>query len=197
MFTEHAWLFNVHLKDGRLVPEDEVIEARHEQCVKCHPNDPFGISACDIASAAIPTGLAPISLRRRFSRRWDTDMAHLPFIDLHAHFPMHTPFPPAPFENPLDFWRKPAFDAMNAALNYENLQPRVTLPLWFDDSADFGVTGFGSVLYNPQEDFFVDATPIPKAFDHIVAQLTHVEAELRRDGRVKIAAMRIRSKSTC
>lgn len=54
MFTEHAWLFNVHLKDGRLVPEDEVIEARHEQCVTCHPNDPFGISACDIASAGHP-----------------------------------------------------------------------------------------------------------------------------------------------
>jgi membrane dipeptidase len=114
-------------------------------------------------------------------------MAHLPFIDLHAHFPMHTKFPPVPFENPLDFWRKAAFDAMNAAINYENFQPRVTLAHWFDDSANFGVTGFGSVLYNAQEDFFVDTKPIPKAFDHIVAEQANAEAELRRDGRVKVA----------
>lgn len=114
-------------------------------------------------------------------------MPHIPFIDLHAHFPMHTPFPPAPFENPLDFWRKAAFDAMNAAINYEHLKPRVTLEHWFADLSDFGVTGFGSVLYNPQEDFFVGDQPIPQAFDHIVAQLANVESELRSDARVKIA----------
>jgi len=58
MFTGHPWLFNVHLKTDsfRLVPEDDVIALRHEQCVKCHPNDPLGlaVSACDIASAGHP-----------------------------------------------------------------------------------------------------------------------------------------------
>lgn len=54
MFTEHPWLFNVHLQGGQLVPEDDVIAARHEQCVKCHPYDPFGVAACDIASAGHP-----------------------------------------------------------------------------------------------------------------------------------------------
>jgi membrane dipeptidase len=76
---------------------------------------------------------------------------------------------------------------VNATINYENFQPRVTLPHWFGDSIDLGVTGFGSVLYDVQEEFFVDAKPIPKAFDHIVAQLANVEAEVRLDGRVKIA----------
>ena len=54
MFADHPWLFNVHLQGGRLVPEDDVISVRHEQCIKCHADDPFGISACDIASAGHP-----------------------------------------------------------------------------------------------------------------------------------------------
>lgn len=54
MFAPNPWLFNVHLKDGRLAPEDDVIAARHEQCVRCHPNDPFGVFACSLASAGHP-----------------------------------------------------------------------------------------------------------------------------------------------
>ena len=38
-----------------------------------------------------------------------------------------------PFENPPDVWRKIAFDAMNATLNYENFKPRVSLEHWFAD----------------------------------------------------------------
>jgi|KBSSwiS6_1023812.scaffolds.fasta_scaffold02124_4 lysophospholipase L1-like esterase len=56
MFASHPWLFNVHLDahTGRLVPEDDVIAERHEQCVKCYPHDPFGRAFCDIASAGHP-----------------------------------------------------------------------------------------------------------------------------------------------
>jgi hypothetical protein len=54
MFAPDAWLFNVHLADGRLVPEDDVIEARHQQCVLCHLHEPFKVPACDIASAGHP-----------------------------------------------------------------------------------------------------------------------------------------------
>jgi lysophospholipase L1-like esterase len=54
MFADNPWLFNVHLQGGRLEPEDDVIAARHEQCVKCHPHDPFGVFACGLASAGHP-----------------------------------------------------------------------------------------------------------------------------------------------
>jgi hypothetical protein len=58
MFAPQAWLFNVHLDSAtlRLVPEDDQIGLRHEQCLKCHQNDPLGIevAACDIASAGHP-----------------------------------------------------------------------------------------------------------------------------------------------
>jgi membrane dipeptidase len=103
----------------------------------------------------------------------------IPFLDLHAHFPMHTAFPPIPFGNPLDVWKKVAFDAVNVAYNYENGKPRVSLEHWLADDANWGVTGFGSVLYDPEDDFFVGRDPIPDAFKHIDAQRTNVEAELK------------------
>ena len=54
MFAPEPWLFNVHFEHGRLVPEDDVIEQRHQQCVLCHLREPFKVSACDIASAGHP-----------------------------------------------------------------------------------------------------------------------------------------------
>ena len=54
MFAPAAWLFNVHFAGGQFVPEDEVIEARHQQCVLCHPREPFKVQLCDIASAGHP-----------------------------------------------------------------------------------------------------------------------------------------------
>jgi hypothetical protein len=56
MFADAPWLFNVHFDTAtlRIVPEDDVIADRHEQCLKCHPHDPFGVGACDIASAGHP-----------------------------------------------------------------------------------------------------------------------------------------------
>ena len=112
----------------------------------------------------------------------------MPFIDLHAHFPMHTPFPPMPFEDPADQWKKAVFDTANATLNYENLQPRVSLEHWFADDPHYRVTGFGSVLLDEQDEFLVSpAPPRPNAITHIRAQLQNVEDEIRRDGRVTIA----------
>jgi microsomal dipeptidase-like Zn-dependent dipeptidase len=109
------------------------------------------------------------------------------FIDLHAHFPMHTRFPPMPFENPLDFWKAGVFDTLNATVNFEDLKPRVSLDRWFKDNQNFAVTGLGSVLYDAQDDFFVGTAPIPRAIDHICAQIKNVEAEINADGRVNIA----------
>jgi microsomal dipeptidase-like Zn-dependent dipeptidase len=110
------------------------------------------------------------------------------FIDLHAHFPMHTPFPPLPFADPKDAWKKPLFDGMNLALNYELGAPRVSLERWFKDDPEFGVTGFGSVLYDPEDEFLVEsgAVPIPGAIYHTRAQLANVEREIQSEPRVEI-----------
>jgi membrane dipeptidase len=114
---------------------------------------------------------------------------HVPFIDLHVHFPMHTRFPPMPFEDPFDGWKKPLFDAVNGALNYEGLQPRASLPHWFADDPDLRVSGLGSALYDPADELLVKtgAQPTPAAIDHLCAQLCNVEAELAADGRVMVA----------
>jgi len=87
----------------------------------------------------------------------------------------------------LDFWKKPLFDTINATLNYEAFKPRVSLDHWFADDPNFCVTGFGSVLYAVQDDFFVGTKPIPQAINHIRAQLNYVDDDIRRDGRVQIA----------
>ena len=56
MFTPNRWLFDVHFdtSTGRLVPEDEVIQERHQQCRLCHLGNPGAVSVCDIASAGHP-----------------------------------------------------------------------------------------------------------------------------------------------
>jgi len=106
----------------------------------------------------------------------------MPFIDLHAHFPMH-------HEIPDDPGQKILFDGVNATINYEDLQPRVNLKRWFDDKSGNAVTRFGSVLYDPQDDFFIDDpdSPRPKAFQHITDQLGRVVQEITDDKRVRIA----------
>jgi microsomal dipeptidase-like Zn-dependent dipeptidase len=104
----------------------------------------------------------------------------MPFVDLHAHFPMHHEIPDDPGQRML-------FDSLNRTLNYELFEPRVSLKRWFKDNPEGGVTGFGSVLHDPQDDFFVHEFPVPKAFDHIREQMRRVEDEIREDGRVQIA----------
>jgi membrane dipeptidase len=110
----------------------------------------------------------------------------IPFIDLHAHFPMHSPFPPIPFPDPSDNWKKSAFNTANALFNYEGKppKPRVSLDNWLHDTGTSPVSGFGSILYDPEDDFFVKQpeVPIPSAYDHIRAQLANVEAELTGAG---------------
>lgn len=54
MFAPAPWLFNVHFEGAHLVPEDDVIAERHQQCVLCHLGEPFKVPACDIASAGHP-----------------------------------------------------------------------------------------------------------------------------------------------
>jgi len=54
MFAPEPWLFNVHLEGLELKPEDPVATSRREDCERCHPNNPFDRSACDIASAGHP-----------------------------------------------------------------------------------------------------------------------------------------------
>ncbi|MDP9362491.1 MAG: dipeptidase [Acidobacteriota bacterium] len=114
----------------------------------------------------------------------------IPFLDFHAHFPMHTPFPPVPFTNPFDVWKKGLFDSLNVLMNFDHGKPRVSLERWFADNPDGGVTGFGSVLYDAEDDFFVDATPIPNAFSHILRQLENVERELKADPAVRVMVAR-------
>jgi microsomal dipeptidase-like Zn-dependent dipeptidase len=113
---------------------------------------------------------------------------HIPFLDLHAHFPMHTPFPPEPFADPADKWKKAAFDALNNMANYEKGKPRVSLDNWFRDTGN-RVTGMGSVLYDPEDELFVNTgvKPRPGAICHVEAQLRNVTDEIQRDGRVQIA----------
>jgi len=114
--------------------------------------------------------------------------ARIAFLDLHAHFPMHTPFPPMPFESPGDEWKKVAFDKLNRSVNYENGKPRVSLANWFADSGN-RVAGFGSVLYDPEDELFVGSgdKPRPDAIKHIAAQQNNVENEIAADQRAKIA----------
>lgn len=57
MFAPAPWLFNVHFEGARLVPEDDVIAQRYQQCVLCHLREPFKVPACDIASAGHPNVL--------------------------------------------------------------------------------------------------------------------------------------------
>jgi len=114
--------------------------------------------------------------------------ARIPFLDLHAHFPMHTPFPPMPFQDPLDEWKIAAFHTLNGLANYEHGNPRVSLEHWFADQGN-RVSGFGSVLYDPEDELFVDTgdKPRPDAIKHIEAQRNNVEKEIAGDGRVQIA----------
>src|SRR3954466_14085107 len=93
------------------------------------------------------------------------------FLDLHAHFPMH-------HEIPEDPEKKLLFDSVNRTANYENFEPRVSLKRWFKDNPEHGVTGFGSVLYDAQDDFYVSDKPIPKAITHIREQMARVEDEI-------------------
>jgi len=98
----------------------------------------------------------------------------MPFLDLHAHFPMHTRFPPQMSQGPPPLGKELEFWVANQLLNYQGGQPRVSL----DELIAGADGGIGSVLYDPDDEFFHDATPIPAAFDHLLAQMANVENEV-------------------
>lgn len=96
-------------------------------------------------------------------------------FDLHAHFPMHTKFPPLWVHGPPPIGKEAEFWAANMLLNFQGGVPRVGL-----DALLAGAPGgIASVLYDPEDEFFQDATPIPGAFDHLIAQLENVEKEVK------------------
>ncbi len=104
----------------------------------------------------------------------------MPLLDLHAHFPMHTKFPPRlttgapPLGKELEFW------VANMLFNFQGGKPRVSLEALLAGAPG----GIASVLYDPEDEFFRDARPVPDAFDHLLAQMANVEAEVA--GRVTI-----------
>lgn len=108
----------------------------------------------------------------------------MPLIDLHAHFPMHTKFPPRVGSDISTEGKKLEFWAANLLLNYASGQPRVSL-----DKLEAGEPGgAGSVLYDPDDEFFRDAKPRPEAFLNLKAQMDRVENEIASsNGAVRLA----------
>jgi len=98
----------------------------------------------------------------------------VPFLDLHAHFPMHTRFPPRMAQGPPPIDREIEFWLANQLLNYQGGKPRVSRDELIAGADD----GVGSVLYDPDDEFFHDATPIPEAFDNLLSQMENVEREV-------------------
>jgi len=108
----------------------------------------------------------------------------MPLIDLHAHFPMHTKFPPRVGSDGSGEGKKLEFWAANLLLNYTSGQPRVSLSELEAGSPG----GAGSVLYDPDDEFFRDASPRPKAFQNLLAQMDNVEKEIASShGAVQLA----------
>jgi microsomal dipeptidase-like Zn-dependent dipeptidase len=105
----------------------------------------------------------------------------MPLLDLHAHFPMHTRFPPALTQGPPPVGKELEFWAANQLLNYQGGKPRVSL----DELLAGADGGIGSVLNDPDDEFFHDATPVPGAFQNLLAQMQNVENEVQ--GKVQIA----------
>jgi microsomal dipeptidase-like Zn-dependent dipeptidase len=96
------------------------------------------------------------------------------FIDLHAHFPMHTKFPPRVGSDGAGEGKKLELWAANLLLNYASGHPRVSLNEFEAGSPG----GAGSVLYDPDDEFFRDAKPRPEAFQNLLAQMDNVEKEI-------------------
>jgi microsomal dipeptidase-like Zn-dependent dipeptidase len=99
-------------------------------------------------------------------------------LDLHAHFPMHTPLPSAPPGGAAS-WKKLLYETVNARFNYEDGVPRMRA-----DRVAAGVfSGFASVLHDPEDEFLVRRTdPRPQAFLHLKTQAGNAEIEARSIG---------------
>jgi microsomal dipeptidase-like Zn-dependent dipeptidase len=119
-------------------------------------------------------------LSQKFIMKQKPQSKGMPLLDLHTHFPMHTKFPPLqtagapPLGKELEFW------VANMLLNFQGGTPRMAL----DELLAGASGGIASVLYDPEDEFFHDATPVPAAFSHLLAQMANVEAEVA--GRVTV-----------
>ena len=94
----------------------------------------------------------------------------MPFLDLHGHYPMHTRFPPRMSQGPPPIGKEIEFWIANQLLNYQGGKPRVSLEELIA-GADGGI---GSVLYDPDDEFFHDAKPNAAAFANLMAQMDNV-----------------------
>ncbi|HYL56353.1 MAG TPA: membrane dipeptidase [Gemmatimonadales bacterium] len=74
----------------------------------------------------------------------------------------------------LEYW------AANQLLNYQAGEPRVSLQKLLAGTPG----GIGSVLCDPEDEFFHDAQPVPEAFEHVLAQMANVETEV--DGKATV-----------
>jgi microsomal dipeptidase-like Zn-dependent dipeptidase len=115
-------------------------------------------------------------------------MAAIKFIDLHAHYPMHLKLPKLDGEDPVHKAALEAiYDLANETDNYAPVnKPRVTADLVHAG----GVSGFASVLYDPEDEFLVDQAPHAIAPLHILKQISNVEADAIANG---IAIVKTRS----
>ena len=102
-------------------------------------------------------------------------------LDIHCHFPMHTRFPPQITQGPPPVGKELEYWAANTLLNFQGGKPRVSL----DQLCAGAPGGIASVLYDPEDEFFRDANPVPAAFDHLLAQMKNVETEIA--GKVEVA----------
>lgn len=102
------------------------------------------------------------------------------FIDLHAHYPMHLGLPRCEADDPiLKLARDALFNLANEVDNYEaGNRPRVT-PEYVKAGR---VSGFASVLYDPEDEFLVEQQPSPDAFPHIAKLIENVEADALANG---------------
>jgi microsomal dipeptidase-like Zn-dependent dipeptidase len=107
-------------------------------------------------------------------------------IDLHAHFPMHLGLPNIPSDDPV---QKAAlsglYDLANEVDNYEAInRPRVTE----EHIRAGGITGFGSVLYDPEDEFLLPQEPHPEAILHLRKQYSNVESDAAQAGIIVVKA---------
>ena len=101
-------------------------------------------------------------------------------IDLHAHFPMHPGLPNIPSDDPVHKTALTAlYDLANEVDNYEAVnRPRVTE----DHVHQGGISGFASVLYDPEDEFLLPQEPHPGAINHLLKQYSNVEADAKQAG---------------
>jgi len=98
----------------------------------------------------------------------------IPLLDLHAHFPMHTEFPPRAPAGPPPVGKELLFWAANTLMNYRGGKPRVSLRALLEGQPG----AISSVLYNADDEFFHGPEPRAEAFDNIITQVNNVENEL-------------------